>query len=490
MNYYEKYLKYKNKYNILKKYSGGANGTNSESSFSYDYTNGPKISNTKYNNEYKNNNMFENEDTDIEGTIIKISYCSFAILVTNSINQNKVIYVSRFPPHVNSTNTFPNKSNNTNVEDFKNDNISKGQFISFWFDSRNTQDTLNTQDIKWKGGAWGSDNLITTSDNWFTGAFIGDQIKLKYICDGVKDKINVIIEDTKYVTTTCDGKIIKLNNISYESKAYKCYVTDNAVDQVATDALVVLKLNTGEKYIRLLQRANGPTTDMPYKYIPGAGEHLELMDNTTFMLDYDKTKWEKSGVGRSLKEEMGIEYGNIASSNDFDVYLIPLGKFDEKGRDPRYGTYEWNEITKNSNNKYETIHHNFGINRKSSTTATLVYIMQKHNNNNVDLLNNFLSFQNANTDQQEISKSEWVLLCDNNYTVSEDLKNKYKDFMIKDHKKIIDTAIKHLSVFDDNNYNVIIKTGTTNTTDTTDATDATDAKYKTYTKEKLKLNFK
>jgi hypothetical protein len=384
MNYHQKYLKYKDKYLKLKskqlsrqlsRQHGGAPG-----------------------------------DT-INGTIYKIYYCGFSVKVDG---KDLVVYVQKYPPAGGTT--VPDMNKISPPEELVPDNVSREELVNFWNSPEIRQPNGN-----WKGGEWGSNNLVTTG-NWVTGAFIGDRVKLTVVADGIlpfKDgktfRSNQIVSGSESQALSC--YVILDNEPEPESEPipYTCYVTGNVMPQVANDVLFIYKNITGKKFIKLLKRSIGPNVDMPKKMMPGAGEHLE----PGLDIKFNEKKDGFEGVLRSLNDEIGVTKETLKQ-----CYLLDLGLYNEPGRDPRY----WSFNLKRS----DGTDIDFGIKRGSESHGYVVYFESS---------SDAAPTETNPLDTEEIDVKWWHQL--NKVLLIED-----NDWMIFDHKNLVINAIIKTEQFD------------------------------------------
>lgn len=372
MDYLDKYHKYKKKYIVLKKLSKKQIG--GESTLK--------------------------EGDEITGTINKIFYCGFSLKVKVD-DKEKVIYVQKYPPA--SGTLVPDMSNESTQEEKEEDKVSKEELINFWESEEIYQPNGN-----WKGGRWGSNNLITTSENWVSGGFIGDEIKLTVKEKGILPFAGgKVFKSDASIIPGSENKALSCT-IDYKNQTYACYITDNVMPQVANDVLFIYKNINNERFIKLLKRGEGPNVDMPRKMMPGAGEHLEPGADIKL----------KDGVLRAINEEIGISDETLAQS-----YLLNIGVYDSEGRDPRYWTY----CIKRDNGELV----NFGTKRGSSSQGYIVYFESSSDK---------APKETNPLDTEEINKKWWnslndTLLIDND------------KWMIIDHKKLVINAIIELEKF-------------------------------------------
>ena len=192
-------------------------------------------------------------------------------------------------------------------------------------------------------------------------------------------------------------------NATFNGTTYGIYLTDNIMPQVARDVLFVWTNKSGNTFIKLLTRGNDPlSVDMPGRIIPGAGEHMEPGKDINV----------KKGVLRTIKEELGIPKTTLTQ-----CYLLPLGKYGEQGRDPRYHTYDGGK---------------WGLVRKSETDAHVLYIKSDTDVEPTEI---------APGDTTEINKKWWTPLASvlTDYPIDR--------WMIADHRKFIPDTISVLSSF-------------------------------------------
>jgi hypothetical protein len=299
----------------------------------------------------------------LEFEVTKIIYCGF---VARIINTNKVLYFAKFPPAQSTCS--PNLSVESSDEEIKSDIVTKKTMINF----------INSTDIyqidgSWKGGKWGSNNFTITSNTWLPQLWIGDKFILNKIKNGIikfkPEHFNdndIIIENTENSAWSC--------NITWYNRIYSVYVTDQVMEQHATDTLFCWsqKENLDELKIKLAQRNYGPNVDCPGKIIPCAGEHIQP--------EQPKNIRELALI--AINEEIGLPKKTIS-----ECYLIPLGIYDDDGRDPRYWTYSMLQ-----NKKIITC----GVERKSTAVASILYIES-------DTMPTEISY----TDKEEIKKKWW-----------------------------------------------------------------------------------
>jgi ADP-ribose pyrophosphatase YjhB (NUDIX family) len=141
---------------------------------------------------------------------------------------------------------------------------------------------------------------------------------------------------------------------------------------------------------------------MPGRIVPGAGEHMEPGKDINV----------KKGVLRTIKEELGIPKTTLTQ-----CYLLPLGRYDDQGRDPRYHTYDCNK---------------WGLVRGSETNAHILYIKSDTDNEPTEI---------DPEDTVEINKKWWAPLDSvlTDYNIDR--------WMIADHRKFIPDTISMISSF-------------------------------------------
>jgi len=326
-------------------------------------------------------------------TVNNLSYCSFS-----AVNDagTKVVFGSKYPPA--SGTLAPQMQTPSHPSMLSSPSVTREEVIKFWND-----DSTFQVDGSHKGGRWGSDNLPTTDRTWLTGLFIGDRIEINSVADGIF-KFNggkPFAEGTSVLDNTA-GKAWSCN-ASFNGTAYGVYLTDNIMPQVARDVLFVWTNKTGNTFIKLLTRGNDPfSVDMPGRIVPGAGEHMEPGKDINV----------KKGVLRTIKEELGIPKTTLTQ-----CYLLPLGRYDDQGRDPRYHTYDCNK---------------WGLVRGSETNAHILYIKSDTDNEPTEI---------DPEDTVEINKKWWAPLDSvlTDYNIDR--------WMIADHRKFIPDTISMISSF-------------------------------------------
>jgi ADP-ribose pyrophosphatase YjhB (NUDIX family) len=338
--------------------------------------------------------------TNINGKINKISYCSFSIVLDS--NPNKALYLQKFPP-MNGT-KIPDFETNSLPSEIEFDKIDKESFLAFWNDDNSYQ-----ANGSWKGGKWGKSNLMTTDTSWMFDSFIGDSISIKLVKQGIIkfnggkefNEAMTILPNTEENVWSC--------NVDWNGKTYGVYLTDNIMPQYANDVIFIWKNLTGNKYIKLLTRGNNENVDMPLRMMPGAGEHMEPGTDVKV----------KDGILRAVNEEIGIDHSTLTK-----CYLLDLGIYNSKGRDPRY--WEYSTLI---NGKII----NFGMKRGSTTNGYILYLVSDSNNEPKEI---------TPEDTQEVGFKWWAKLD----TVLAIYPN--DKWMILDHQKFIPDAISKIAEFD------------------------------------------
>jgi 8-oxo-dGTP pyrophosphatase MutT (NUDIX family) len=375
MNYEKKYLKYKQKYLNLR---------------------------THRNSILKHNQY---GGMTITGRINKIYYCGFSMVVPIEGGE-KVIYVQKFPPAAGTTSPnmlVPTEGSSSSLTF---DGVSRETLINFWIST----DSIQVNGL-WKGGEWGTDNLITTSSDWFSGAFIGDEITLNIIADCIKNfdfkKQGSPFTDSTPFKEGSEGKALSCNG-SFGDKSYGCYITEQVMPQFANDVLFIYKNIRNEKFIKLLRRGpSNPTVDMPLRIMPGAGEHLEPGEGI------GNAKAKEESIRRAVQEEIGIPPETIGS-----CATISLGVFSDPGRDPRY----WHYTAVQDGNNIE-----FGIDRGSTSYGYILYYKSDTDNAPIEV---------RQSDTIEIGEKRWIPFNRELLEIPDD------QWMIIDHKKIVEAALE------------------------------------------------
>lgn len=236
--------------------------------------------------------------------IIKIVYCGVIAKIKNT---NKRVFLWRFPP-AKGTNV-PNMNTENTEDELKPDIITKDNFINFILSNETTQ--ING---KWKGGSFCHNNFCVISDVWLSGLWIGDEISVNVIQEGILKNDN-LIPNTENMALTC--------LVNWKDKDYIVFVTDDIMPQIATDTIFIW---AGPNFtlIKMLLRGNNTTIDFPNKIIPSAGEHVQPEHNTST----------KEYIRFGLNEEIGVPLETLSTS-----FVLPCGIFDDIGRDSRYSTW-------------------------------------------------------------------------------------------------------------------------------------------------------
>lgn len=344
-------------------------------------------------------------------TVIKLGYN--LIVGTIIVNQRKkVIYIHKFPP-ANNTTKCPNFDSKSTTEELIPDtNITKEMLINFWSNKNDYQANGD-----WKGGEWGSNNLPLTDSTFCTGIFIGDNITIQLIKKGIVpykirasrpfDIDDKPIDNTQDCAWSCN---ITLSNTGLQ---YSGYVCDSPMPQSAIDVLFVWKNSKSHRYVKILRRGTThPNVDMPNKLMPGAGEHREPGINVSF----------KSDALRAVEEEIGLPQDTLSQ-----CYLLPVGRFDDEKRDPRYWT--WTLSGSKSDKIVE-----FGIRRNSWTDIFVLYIESSTDTEPLELVP---------LDDIEVSSKKWIKL-------DELTKSNNDIWMIPEHQTYFFNAKIILDRFDDN----------------------------------------
>ena len=339
----------------------------------------------------------------VTGRINKISYCAFSIILNNPDGtlSKKVIYVQKFPPAAGTT--IPNVDANSTPEELAVDPETKDTLVSFW-----TSPDSRQVNGMWKGGAWGIGNLLTTDPAWCTGGFIGDTVTITVVANGIIPyKGGNVLSGA--IIPGSEGKALSCTIDGLGGKSFGGYVTENIMPQVANDVLFIYKNAAGKKFIKMLKRGVGANVDMPARMMPGAGEHVEPGKDVKV----------KAGVIRAINEEIGIPPETVA-----DCYLIPLGVFADEGRDPRY----WEYAAEQNGTTIE-----FGMKRGSSSSGYVIYYESPSGAEPKE--------ENP-LDTEEVNKKWWHPFDEEILNIDED------DWMIIDHKKIVEKALTEVAAFE------------------------------------------
>jgi ADP-ribose pyrophosphatase YjhB (NUDIX family) len=351
-----------------------------------------------------------NQDITFELSILKLGY---NLIVGKVKNLEKVLYIHKFPPVLNTT-SKPNLEVNSSVDELQSDvHLNKETLINFW---KSTD--LYQANGDWKGGEWGSNNLPTTDKTFCTGLFVGDKIIIKIIKEGIIpyktrcskpfDINDEIIEQSELSAWSCN-LFSPIDGLEYSG-----YVCEQPMPQSAIDVLFIWENNLKQKFVKVLRRGNShPNVDMPCMLMPGAGEHREPGNNISF----------KADVLRAVKEEIGIDQSTLS-----ECYLIPIGFFDGDKRDPRY----WSWTASQSDNKSDKII-KFGLERVSSTDVYVLYIKSETKEE---------PKETTPSDSIEVNKKMWVRLDESGLSNRE-------IWMIPEHSYYFSIAINSLNRFDD-----------------------------------------
>jgi hypothetical protein len=338
----------------------------------------------------------ENIDyTTMNGTINKISYCAFSIVMDG---KPKALYLQKYPPTMGTK--APDFTSSSSTNELTRDSISKTDFISFW----NSTDSYQPNGL-WKGGKWGKNNLMTTDSGWMTGSFIGDRVIVTLVKKGIikMNGGNGFTSDMPMINGFENN--VWSCNIEVNGKIYGVYMTDNIMPQVANDVLFIWRNNQGKKFLKLLTRANNDNVDMPLRMMPGAGEHMEPGKDIKV----------KDGILRAVYEEIGIAPETLTK-----CYLLSLGEYSSSGRDPRYWKYNYAGV-------------DFGMERGSITNGYILYFIGDSDK---------APKETTPADTQEVNFKWWTDL--------DSVMSDYPDdrWMIKDHQKFIPDSIKIIDSFE------------------------------------------
>jgi hypothetical protein len=335
-------------------------------------------------------------------TISQITYCGFSAVIPNT---GKVVYCHKFPP--NSGTVKPDFNTIDRVANYDN-HVKRETFIKFIKNESSRQ-----ANGSWKGGEWGDNNFTVTSENWFSGLYIGDTIQVTIVAEGIvkfsptaydSASTHVIVDGTESKALTC---VSTWNGVNYN-----LYMTNNPMPQDASDTLFVWS-SPKKTMIKVMRRGKGKNVDSPARKIPCAGEHLEP----------GQANDDRSQAIFALNQEIGVPETTLSK-----CYIINLGEYSDPGRDPRYWTY--------SEVQDEQVIE-FGFERASKTKARIVYIKTDDE----------VEPREINpSDTEEIGAKWWA----NIHTVLEPTKpgkNMEDDWMMFDHMRFIPDTIKKLEWF-------------------------------------------
>lgn len=327
------------------------------------------------------------------GKVNNLSYCALSFVTP----AEKVLYVQKFPP-AGGTNA-PDLMKQSTEEEQSFATVDKKTVVEFWLSDSSFQ-----PNGLWKGGRWGKSNLPTTDSSWMTDVFIGDNVTVTVVKNGII-KFNggksftdemPIIPGSENTAWSC--------NISFNDNIYGAYLTDSIMPQKANDVLFVWENKSGQQFIKLLTRGHSDNVDMPRRMMPGAGEHMEPGKDVKV----------KAGVLRAIDEEIGIPESTLT-----DCYLLNLGTYSTEGRDPRYWLYQTSQDT-------------FGMKRGSETNGYVIYLKSDTDTAPKEI---------APQDTEEVNTKWWAPLGSVLTDYSDDR------WMILDHKKFIPDTIKAIDAF-------------------------------------------
>lgn len=318
-----------------------------------------------------------------------------------------------FPPADNSTEEP--QYNSTKPIHHSDSHIRKETYINFWLSQDEYQANGN-----YKGGQWGSENLPTLNSKWMTGVYIDDIVTIEHVTNGIipfnkKFGSAFQLDDAQFMVPNSEKSCWSCN-LNYNGKVYSGYVCDGPMPQKAIDVMVACINNLMQIFITILTRGlPKPNLDMPSlpnkpKRMPGGGEHKEPGKDIKI----------KSGVRRCMNEECGFDPNKLINS-----YLLSIGKFNERGRDPRYDTYCWTQDD-------EVVH--FGIERESETEL-FVFLIQSESEE--------LPKHMPHLDEIEIGSKVWKLIDDPEFSKPEN-KNMW---MIPEHGTYLPIAKQRILDF-------------------------------------------
>jgi hypothetical protein len=150
----------------------------------------------------------------------------YNLIVCGIVGINKNIYIHKFPPALNTTVKPQIMEQKTGYEHKFNTNLRKETVLNFW-----QSKDLYQMNGDWKGGEWGSNNLATSSKDFFTNIFIGDRLSIKNVIDGIipYNKIlskpfnvsdEIIVGSENYA---CTANITQINT----NQTYSCYICES-----------------------------------------------------------------------------------------------------------------------------------------------------------------------------------------------------------------------------------------------------------------------
>lgn len=327
---------------------------------------------------------------------LKPMYCGFSAKIKGT---NKVVYVSQYGP---SGGTSKPSLTNSSEEELKPDSHIKMETFKMFIDNPDSYQING----RWKGKQFGRNNFTLTSEKWLQGAWVNDVFKVTVIKDGVVKydgnpftESSIIINDQLGLSCNC----------LWKDKVYPVYLTDNPPPQRASDTIVIWYNELHKKMlIKMLRRGSGPNVDGPSTIVISGGEHKQLENGEDA----------RNQALITINEEIGIPLETINK-----CYFLPLGIYDSKYRDGRYGKYSMFQ---------DGIFVECGIDRYSETDANILLLVTD---------NDVLPKECEHTDKHEISEKWWEDI----YCVL----NKYQtnEFMLEDHRKFISDSIKKVHEF-------------------------------------------
>jgi hypothetical protein len=293
--------------------------------------------------------------------VVKLGYCS--AIISNGVS---VMYVNKFPPSDNTTRAPGLILRQGTPEELAPDQVTRKTLEAFWMGTgRNTHKKR-----------WGRDNLATTSPTWCSGMFIGDQIKFLGCRQGIIPGRSPYDPNSSIIPGSEDWAVTALVQIN--GMAYKVYLTEGPMPQVAIDVLLVARFGS-ELWVKLLRRGSDiNTVDNPNVLMSGAGEHCEPGTGTL-----------KDQALDAITQESGLHPSDLKQSS-----MHVIGSSNASGRDPRY--WKFHGFDEDTGEPVE-----FGYERESSTTIKLVFI-------------DFGEFgrptKTAHTDLTEVAYTFWIPL--------------------------------------------------------------------------------